>query len=380
MSTSPPNSSSPIYFRNLDLVRVLAAVMVMIVHGWEGYKGWIGNPGFTTDDAGQLTFLGHTLNRIIQDFVFGVDVFFLISGFLITYLLLAEKEKAGKIHIKNFYLRRVLRIWPLYYLLIIISPILIKLSHTDFPNYLPYIFMYGNFDVIQTGIWSYPFSHLWSVCIEEQFYLIWPLIIAFVPTKKLPSVFLGVIALSIGFRIYEMKTDWNFLQIFLNTLSRVDILAVGALMAWFHFHRPFKVRIPLLYKWLLTIFLFYLMFDDFIYSMDNVVEVLIKKYVYVGIVMLLVGDLLFGEHTFYFFRQKTFLNYLGKISYGIYIYHNILPGLILGSMLKLGWTSSLLYLLVYTGLTLGLSILSFEFYEKWFLKKKSTLQIIRTGA
>lgn len=375
-----PSDSDKIYFQNLDLVRLFAAMMVVILHGWDAYKGWMGVPSFMLLPDGNMSFLGHIMSRIIDDFGYGVDIFFLISGFLITYLLLKEKNTHERINIRSFYVRRILRIWPLYYLMVIIAPLLVNYMEADAPNYLPYIFMYGNFDVIQTGIWPYPFGHFWSVCIEEQFYLFWPLFIAFIPTKRIP-VFLGlVIMFSIGYRIFLMKTQWAYLPIFLNTFSRIDVLAIGGLLAWFHFKKPISFHLPMIFKLALVGLFFYLFFEDSVYSIDNIPEVLVKKYIYLGIVILLVGSLLFGENNWYIFRKKTFLNYLGKISFGIYIYHNIIVSIILKKFLiPTDNKSSIVFWAVYLSSTILLSIISYECYEKWFLKLKKRYQVIRTA-
>lgn len=136
----------------------------------------------------------------------------------------------------------------------------------------------------------------------------------------------------------------------------------------------------MIFKLALVGLFFYLFFEDSVYSIDNIPEVLVKKYIYLGIVILLVGSLLFGENNWYIFRKKTFLNYLGKISFGIYIYHNIIVSIILKKFLiPTDNKSSIVFWAVYLSSTILLSIISYECYEKWFLKLKKRYQVIRTA-
>src|ERR1700746_3273449 len=118
------NSTTPqrIYFKNLDILRFMAAYMIVLLHCFFAWKIHFGQPAFITSffSPSALT----KFETIIQNFSFGVDIFFIISGFLITYLLLAENEKNGKVDVIKFYIRRAFRIWPLYFLLLLIAPVL----------------------------------------------------------------------------------------------------------------------------------------------------------------------------------------------------------------------------------------------------------------
>jgi len=160
-----------IYFPGLNGLRFIAAFVVVLDH-IEQIKTWFGLP-----PAAFLADWGNATGD------YAVTLFFALSGFLITYLLLAEQRQTGTIHIRKFYLRRILRIWPLYYLLVLIGfaalPPLIAgdyagprgpytltglLIHLLFaPNLAPFL------GVVVPGI-----SHLWTIGVEEQFYLAWP--------------------------------------------------------------------------------------------------------------------------------------------------------------------------------------------------------------
>src|SRR5687767_4831852 len=101
-----------IHFNNLDTLRFLAAYMIVLLHCFFGWKVKFGQPQFLTSLSTKWT---DKLEMVMHKFSFGVDIFFIISGFLITYLLLSEREKTGKVDVIKFYIRRAFRIWPLYF-------------------------------------------------------------------------------------------------------------------------------------------------------------------------------------------------------------------------------------------------------------------------
>jgi peptidoglycan/LPS O-acetylase OafA/YrhL len=151
---------------NLDLIRFVAALMIIFLHAYEAWVGWFGQVGLLSNGTFKtLSYSGAFIDQFIRNLGHGVDVFFLISGFLITYLLLEEKKAIGKISIWKFMVRRSLRIWPLYFLIIAIGPVLVSWLQETSPNYTWNLLFIGNFDVIFTEKWLYPFAHLWSICM-----------------------------------------------------------------------------------------------------------------------------------------------------------------------------------------------------------------------
>ena len=368
-------TSSKVYFQNLDILRFIAAFMVVIVHGYEAIRGWYGLPDFMHHKKWEYA------DNFIENFGFGVDIFFLISGFLITYLLLKEKEVTGKISFKDFYIRRTLRIWPLYYFIIALGPFLVKLtnSHPE-PNYLANIFFVGNFNIIKTQTWIFPFAHYWSICIEEHFYLIWPFLIAFIPNKKLPVVFSFVIFTSIMFRLFMVQNGYNYYYFYLHTLSRFDVLAIGALFAYWYFTKPFQVNIPGTIRLLLYVLLILLSFVDHIHSYENTFNATIKKYFYIAIASIAIGSFLFGKNNKFAFKKRNILHYFGKISYGIYMYHNVLILVIVKNIMPpIHSSSQLVFTIILYVLCLVIPIISYELIEKPFLKLKSRFEIIKTN-
>lgn len=137
---------------------------------------------------------------------YAVTMFYVISGFLITFLLLKEREKNQTISIKKFYFRRILRIWPIYYVYMFIAAIVMflygKADVFFIPSTLCFLVMAGNFHYFFVDPDLHLVGHLWSIGVEEQFYLFWPwMFMFFKSTKKLIT---GVTAFIILFFILKI--------------------------------------------------------------------------------------------------------------------------------------------------------------------------------
>ena len=381
-----------VYFKYLDSLRFFAALAVVLAHGYFGYKGWLGKPSFLTNNffPDKFTLFGKHIDEFLSNGGYGVEVFFLISGFLITYLLLIEQDRHGKIHLVNFYIRRSLRIWPLYFLIIVLTPFIImlyngiKVSWSDVatpPNYLYYIFFLGNFDVINTGVWHFPFAHFWSICVEEHFYIVWPLIIYLIPKKYFYHSCLLLILIAIGSRIYffSFANENAELQIYLNTLCKIDSLIIGAIFAKIHFTKPIQFKSNRLVLFVLVaIFLWSLSLESWKHT-ETLFSVVFKKYIYLLLVVFIMGLVLFGKSNKMKPHKKGIFSYLGKISYGIYIYHNIFVGFAIQVFLLRYHLNFWIYFLLYIMGTILLSIISWEFFEKPILKFKKRFEIVKTN-
>ncbi|MBL8164072.1 MAG: acyltransferase, partial [Anaerolineae bacterium] len=232
------------YFPNLNAVRFLAAFMVVIGH-IEQFKGFFG-----LHDPQDTTFLPA---RFVMSGNDAVTVFFVLSGFLITYLLLVEHREAGSVSIRKFYIRRALRIWPLYYLIVLLSITVVPaLYHwTAFDGY--YVSLRDQF-ALKVGLhllflpnlanmlhlFIVGAMHLWSIGIEEQFYLIWPQI-----AKRLMRVFPLVLLLILAFNLSlimlnsifgdALVNQWGLPYVFLLNF-RIESMVIGGLGAWLLFH------------------------------------------------------------------------------------------------------------------------------------------------
>ncbi|MEB3177529.1 MAG: acyltransferase [Nostocaceae cyanobacterium] len=186
-----------------------------------------------------------SINAVYRDLMnslwCGVDAFFVLSGFLIAGILLDSREKPN--YFQNFYARRILRIFPLYYVFLIIFLGVIHplIRSYEYPNHMDdiqiwYWFYLENWQWIYEGVFlTRPIDHLWSLAIEEQFYLICPAVVYFLP-RRLLSWFLGIVILSvIVFRSWLVLTHplsyTLSSSIYVNSLCRVDALAIGCLTA-----------------------------------------------------------------------------------------------------------------------------------------------------
>lgn len=377
-----------VHFHNLDVLRFLAAMSIVVMHGYNAVIGWEGLPGPIQKFPGErfpasenMNDLGLWLMTFVNNLDFGVEFFFLISGFLITYLMISEINVTGKIHIPKFYFRRALRIWPLYFLVLGIIPLLASITEEQEPNYIWNIFFANNYiAIIQKG-YEPMVAHFWSISIEEHFYLFWPLLLAVIPLKKMPQLFASVIFIAILSRIYFYNTspEW-YNHVRLNTLCRMDTLAIGGWLAWFVFHaKNFEFRVSGWIRILVYLCFLYLISAEPAHEMSTPVMAVFKRFIYTSFLVFILMNYLFNPNALFNFKKKNILHYLGKISFGIYLWHNILFPFIIK---KIVWDYKLdgffMFWLIYLSITFLLAVISYELFEKHFLKLKDRFAVIQT--
>ena len=319
----------------------------------------------------------------------GVLLFFVLSGFLITYLLLAEKKYTGSISVRKFYVRRALRIWPLYYLIVILGLfILPEISALKMPEYTIevkdnflskfylFLFMLPNLALVMFSPVPY-LSQSWSIGVEEQFYLIWPNIIK--KSKGVLRLLLGVIIIYWVIRLGIMLLQYLFLstnltlKYILNFLAsfNIDCMAIGGLGAYSYFHKK-KAVLNFLYRkdtQSLAIIgtLFFLLLG-----------VKIPYPVYAILFAILILNAATNPKNLLTMENPLF-NYLGKISYGLYMYHSLAIAIVLVSIRQ---TSLFNDFFIYT-FSLAISILfasiSYFLIEERFLHLKKRFSTILSG-
>jgi peptidoglycan/LPS O-acetylase OafA/YrhL len=372
-----PDVAKRIYFKNLDVLRFMAAYMIVLLHCFFGWKAFFGHPSFIASSSPQLL---NKIETIVHNFSLGVDIFFIVSGFLITYLLLSEKEKTGKVDIVKFYIRRAFRIWPLYFLIILMAPLLSYFFYEQSPDYLYQFLFAGNFDVIQQGTKSVATDHLWSICIEEHFYLFSPLLIAFIPLKKLPQVLLAIIFISIIFRVYISTTTENYGMVLHNhTLSRMDVLAIGSLFGYLYYYQKIQFDHPLSVR-LIIYSIFILIFLNVDYSeCGTFFTAGVKKYFFVVIVCYWAGNFLFNPRAKWAISKPNILHRFGKMSYGIYIFNPVLIFLILKLFSEYSYHNYLVFLILVHVTLIATISLSYRFIELPFLALKEKYAIVKSG-
>ncbi|GAA4017050.1 hypothetical protein GCM10022408_33260 [Hymenobacter fastidiosus] len=373
-TATPDVAARPaVQFTGLDSLRCFAALAIVIYHSTLGLA--------------ELRQLPRSVGKVLHNLPVGVDFFLLISGFLITYLLLAEKSRTGTISLPRFYVRRALRIFPLYFLIVGVAWWLHADAHPEI-DFRPYLYFWGNFWMIETNNWTVAtLNPLWSLCIEEQFYLVIPLLVLLLPTRRLPALFGGIVVLSIAFRIYatlSLTVEGNWMTIYCHTLSRCDLLALGGLLAWRHFTQPIRLQLA---PWLLPaagLFLGLLLsiIDGSDFSTTHLAA--FKKYLYVAPLMLIFSYVVFNELTPTApAAVQRVVDYLGKISYGLYMYHSPIifsfdDNFPLDSFPPNEYNPYLRVVIIVL-LTVAVSAVSYELFEKQILRLKKRFEVVRTA-
>jgi peptidoglycan/LPS O-acetylase OafA/YrhL len=354
------SSTTPLrHMPQLDGLRALAAGMVLCYHFW--------GPGH------QYVHLGGI----------GVRVFFVLSGFLITGILLQSRvrldhgQTAAGVALRRFYIRRVLRIFPLYYLALAIAWYgKVSGAREGMAWHAAYLSNVHFFlvNAVHHGQWGGRVGHFWSLAVEEQFYLVWPWVILFARRRWLPGIALGMAALGPAFRFVVFSTTGNDITSVL-PLGCIDSLALGAYLA--------MTKLP-----------------------EFKSHPLVRP---IGTTVLWCGLLLFGAYQaaeqtdgFWVFRTVSFdlavalagvwlvaraaegmsglagralesapLRYLGTISYGIYVYHMMLPELLPRIARRLGHPDlfaplidkSFPFLVFYGAASIAISAVSWHLFE-----------------
>lgn len=352
------------YIKGLDGLRGIAFLLVFLFHAHFGYFGWV-----------------------------GVQLFFVLSGFLITGILLDMKRALPTLgYFVKFYGRRFLRIFPLYYVyLFLIAQVAtylfeqkirrpyIELFWDQYPYALAYVynFFMATSKFVQT---SQFLTHLWSLAVEEQFYILWPLIVFLTPFKHLKKIFLAVIVLAplfrLGVLIFYQQASFGILgdantAIYALPFSHLDAFAFGALI-------NLGISIPQARRQfliLLVAFPLLGMLTDFLstgqWNVDNgfglplllpnaykpVWGYSILNYIFV---LLIYGVV--REGWFVRLLEQRWLLYLGKVSYGLYVYHYAIYWLV--SEIVFPGANLILGALIALPLTILVASLSFYLFEK----------------
>lgn len=299
----------------------------------------------------------------------GVDVFFVISGYLITAILLEQKNNISNkiLIIKNFIIKRALRLFPTYYLLItffLLLSIFFGLYVWRPGNAIYYFTYTQNFLVFAKGGQGTQVNHLWTLAVEEQFYLIWPWILIYVPNKWLIRALLIIIPFSLLFKSFS---GFEYLRML--TFVHLDTLGGGALIALLLKEKgeQFFLQINKARMAIIFISLAILIFEAFYYV----------PYIFIVIATLILSSsLLIGcYYNFNGFFGRILnlpqLKYLGKISYGLYLYHQAVSYFLILFVFKMHLSiHGLILFFLSIILTIIVAHLSYNYIEKRFLNLK----------
>jgi peptidoglycan/LPS O-acetylase OafA/YrhL len=312
---------------------------------------------------------------------FGVDLFFALSAYLLTVLMIREKDRFGSLNVRAFYMRRLLRIWPLYFTWIA-ALMLTRHFWSDYSIgfFVPWLLFAGNFQaslLALNTINSLVIIPLWSLSVEEQFYLIWPLLVRNLTRRGL-IVAGAVIWILTGCARFELLMHgFTPHQIWFTGFARLGSMAAGILLAAL-------MRRPI--HWDRRIFF---VFGLLCWAEAGTCHLLLSRpegfaapmwgfsIAAIGSVSFLIAAI--GVKRGNLLTSRPLI-YLGRISYGLYIFHG--AGLVVAMHIVPAASNVVfwpLFSVVAFALTLAASAASYRWLESGFLRRKKRYEVIRTG-
>ncbi len=301
------------YMPQLDTLRAMAVFLVLLEHWFQG-EYWF---------------------KIFPTGMIGVTLFFVLSGYLISEILMRSRNDAEAnkhtraFSIRQFYIRRTLRIFPIYYITLVILLIFnIENIRHIFGWFLFYV---SNIYFFKIQNWAGSLSHLWTLSVEEQFYLIWPFVILFIKKKHLLNAIIFITFIGPAVRAYLFLTgsgtevSISFDQVL--TPTCMDCFGLGALLAYFRTYVDRKFNLNNLYGIIMFVvsailFVIILLTDTGIFG-----AIVLRTIISILSLYLIAGASIgFGGVARYVLQNPVLL-YLGKISYGLYLFHNFVPAI-----------------------------------------------------
>jgi peptidoglycan/LPS O-acetylase OafA/YrhL len=355
-----------IYLKGLNGLRALASLAVVFSHTTMGLHYF----GLNQFYLGKYPD-GSVVTTLLSGF--GVSIFFTLSGFLITFLLLNEKQ-TKEISVKNFYMRRILRIWPVYYLyifLVIVSLLLFGLNFS-LEQLMYYFLLAANFTFFSGQAVSFLY-HYWSLGVEEQFYAFWPWVVKKSKLLLKTTVVLCVLLLflKITFRFYDIivydgSISWPY-ELIHGTRFHCMLIGAIAAMLYYEKHDLFLQLTDNIYTQIVCwIVIFLVTINKF-----HLVSFLDNELISIVAVCLIVGQI--NQTNRIVNLETPYFNFIGKISYGIYVFHPLIifywSKVISFDNDKNTLDYILVYFLVFSS-TILLSYFSYTYFERIFLKIK----------
>jgi peptidoglycan/LPS O-acetylase OafA/YrhL len=346
----------PQYIPALDGLRAIAILMVIAAH-------------FVISGQSSIRW---------QPYIFsagktGVDLFFVLSGFLITRILLAARGQPN--FLKNFYARRVLRIFPAYYGFIVFLYLLVPFFHIgQAPPFRIQIWTWTYLQNIPqtffpfqaSNIWQST-SHFWSLAVEEHFYLVWPFLVRFVHPRRLPLILLATVPFSILARCLVMAGGYNAYYF---TPCRVDALGLGSLLALLVQNKALFAKAS---RWAMRALLLagpVCVVGLYLLSGSRLPVIQVFRYTFAALiyVLVLLSVLKAGQGNFlHSVLTHPVMTMIGKYSYGMYLYHVTILSLLVPYLKK---TSAPLAFAVILAAVFIVAALSWNLFEQRFLKMK----------
>lgn len=361
------------YDLGIDVVRFIAFFFVFLHHF--AYKG--GNSLSQHPDA-------YWTNAYFDSIAFfgseGVTIFFCLSGYLLSRILISELVNTGKLSVRSFYIRRILRIWPLYFAFILVCNLIAPLlgdqiiMNTELPFLLSFTY---NWQQIFTGNSRGMAAILWSISVEEQIYLILPLLILLFHrwgNKKL-AMLLIVIGFSCRIVFYI-----NDLSVYRNTFSYMSTIGIGMFFAIYENKTRvlFNRNKNLLSFVFISLIIGYIYLFKPIFSVGSLSIIAFDLTAIISIILLLI----FGGNKKD--QSNPFINffaYFGRRTYGMYIYHWPVLGLMVSKGVlydEVGGISIQGLITAFICVAL-ISTISYRYFEKPFLDLRKKYQYIKIG-
>lgn len=313
---------------------------------------------------------------------FAVDLFFALSSYLITELLIREHARRGRIDVPAFYVRRALRIWPLYFAFIAFAVIVLRRfmahEHIGGPQLLASLLFLGNWTTAFLGFPASVTALLWSVSIEEQFYVCWPLLLRrFGPQSIVRIAVVMFVAAFLGRWLFVLRHSAHSM-VWTSTITHLDPFAAGCVLAV-----ALRGERPTLAGWqtggLLAFGLAVWPLVGLLNGYSGRNALVAYPLVTIGSVCLIVACLAHGART----RSRSVLTtpailYGGRISYGLYVFHSLALTVAEAAIPRAGGAELVPRGAIGATLTLTLAAISYRVLESPFLRLKARFTYVRS--
>lgn len=360
-----------VYLKGLNGIRAIAALAVVFAH--------------TNHASADFGLPFQLLNTIKSGqpapyklAIYGVTMFFSLSGFLISYLLCKERETV-KIDIKKFYIRRALRIWPLYYTYLLVAIVTLLCFKIPFDAYtsIYYVFFAANIPYI-LGTSYYLLIHFWSLGVEEQFYLIWPWFFK-IKIEKLQFLTAALISIIIIIKCSIYITNPSSMLITVIDVIRVHCMMIGGLGAMLFYQKKVLFLKLITNKLVqLTCWIVMLLVAVNEYHIASIVD---NEILAVVTCIIVIGQAT-GKGLINL--ENRFFDFLGRISYGIYVIHPLVIFFLSKLLFKITTNDIVNFILIYSAVylvTILISYLSYNYFESIFLKiKRKKFTVVQSSA
>lgn len=360
------NPALRFYAPELDALRFFAFFGVFIFHAAPRTMDFYAA-------AGCPQWLGKLLIAIFGSGAFGVDLFFALSAYLITSLLLRERDSTGSLDVRGFYLRRILRIWPLYLSFVAFAAVTAHfLPGQNLPTkyVLGYSLLAGNWIYAFYGLPASFAIPLWTVSIEEQFYLAWPLGMRKASRQTIAAIAVGILLVANLWRVWLALSAAPTERMEYNTFTRLDPIALGILIALYRDRLPSWSRwqrVALLLTGAVSSVVTYALcvstnppqLSTGLLALGHVITALASAAILLSVL---------GASN-RLLHNKSLL-YLGKISYGLYVVHEFAHYCAMRWLPAATPLRVIMQSAIGLALTLGLAAASYRWLESPFLRLK----------